>query len=173
MILVTVGGQMPFDRLVAAVDAWAGSRPGADVLAQIGPTRLAPRNIRWVHLFDPDEFRRRVEEAELVVGHAGMGTILTALELGRPVVVMPRRGDLRETRNDHQFATAARLAERGLVHVARDAAELAALLDRASELRAAPRLRPWASPELIETLRDFVHLRGAPAAAHPAGGAGR
>ena len=35
MIFVTVGAQLPFDRLVDTVDAWAGRKGDTEVLAQI------------------------------------------------------------------------------------------------------------------------------------------
>jgi hypothetical protein len=69
---------------------------------------------------------------------------------------MPRRGDLQETRNDHQVATAARFREMGRVAVADDAAGLAPWLDRIKELRAAARISPHASPELLDALRAVV-----------------
>ena len=34
-LLLTVGAQMPFDRLVLAMDAWAAANPSARVAAQI------------------------------------------------------------------------------------------------------------------------------------------
>lgn len=159
MIFVTVGAQMAFDRLVAAVDEWAGRTPGADVFAQIGPSELRPRHVRWELFLDPAAFRERVIACEAIVAHAGMGSILTALEYGKPILVMPRRGDLQETRNDHQVATAARFREMGRVAVADDATQLAPWLDRIKDLRAAERISPHASPALIEALRDVV--RGA------------
>jgi UDP-N-acetylglucosamine transferase subunit ALG13 len=157
VILVTVGGQMPFDRLVTAVDEWAGRRGRNDVFAQIGPTALRPRNVRWTHLLEPDEFRRQVVAADAIVAHAGMGSILTALEHGKPILVMPRRGDLKETRNDHQVATAERFRELGRVVVARDESELPQRLDELSALRASSAIPPHASPELLAALRAFVH----------------
>src|SRR5690349_506002 len=96
MIFVTVGAQMPFDRLVRCVDHWAAGRGRRDVFAQIGPTAWRPENIEFVQFMEPPEFRARVTEAKAVVAHAGMGSIITALELGKPILVMPRRGDLRE-----------------------------------------------------------------------------
>ena len=156
MIFVTVGAQMPFDRLVGAVDAWAATHPGADVFAQIGPGAREPSHLRWTRFMDPGEFRRRLTASDAVVSHAGMGTILTALEYGRPIVVMPRRGDLRETRNDHQIATAQRFAALGRVRVANDESEVAPWLDRVAELRPAEAIAPTASPELLGALRRFV-----------------
>lgn len=147
---------MAFDRLVGAVDEWAGRTGRTDVFAQIGPAREPPRNVAWSRFLAPDEFRRRVAEADVVVSHAGMGTILTTLELGKPIVVMPRRGDLQETRNDHQVATAERFRELGRVHVAQDARELEALLDRLPELTGSAAIRACASASLLESLRRFV-----------------
>jgi UDP-N-acetylglucosamine transferase subunit ALG13 len=42
MIFVTVGSQMPFDRLVEAVDGWVGQTT-REVLAQIGDSQLKPK----------------------------------------------------------------------------------------------------------------------------------
>lgn len=165
MILVTVGAQMPFDRMVRAVDEWAGARGRSDVFAQIGETDYRPRHIQWTAFIEPDEFRRRVAEAHVLVAHAGMGSILTALEAGKPVLVMPRRGDLRETRSDHQVATARRFHDLGKVAVAFDEGELPEKLDRLDSLSAAGRISPWASDRLIGALSTFIRggVRHAPA----------
>lgn len=160
MIFVTVGAQMPFDRLVRTVDAWAGARGRADVFAQIGPTDRRPDHIEHARFLDPPIFRARVAAASAVVAHAGMGSILTALELGKPIVVMPRRGDLRETRNDHQVATARRLEEMGRVRAAFDENQLTDLLDRIDELTAAGSIRGCASDELLDAVRTFIHGEG-------------
>jgi len=156
VIFVTVGHQMPFDRLVTAVDAWAARNARDDVFAQIGETSYRPGHIQWVARMDPDEFRDRVAAADAIVSHAGMGTILTALELGRPIVVMPRVARLSETRNDHQVATAVRFRELGRVSVAMDESEIPAALDGLGGLSGGDRISPEASPRLIDAVRTFI-----------------
>lgn len=158
-IFVTVGAQMPFDRLVLGVDAWAADHPGHEVFAQIGPDAQKPKTIAFTEFLEPPQFRDRVEWCDVLVAHAGMGSILTALQHGKPVLVMPRRGDLKETRNDHQIATAERFRSMGKVTVAMTEAELPAQLDRLSRLVAAAPISPFASPELIEAVRTFIHER--------------
>ena len=118
MIFVTVGTQLPFDRLIAAVDAWAGETGVGDVFAQIGPTAYVPRHIEFAQFIPPAECAQRMREADAIVAHAGMGTILNALQLGKPLLVMPRRASLGEHRNEHQSATARRFEELGSVAVA-------------------------------------------------------
>lgn len=156
MIFVTVGAQMAFDRLVLGVDAWAASRGRTDVFAQVGPTESPPSHVEWTRFLAPSEFRRRMEGASVIVAHAGMGSILTALEIGKPILVMPRRGALRETRNDHQVATAERFKAMRCVHVAMDESELPARLDAVEALPAADRISPHASAELLTAIRRFV-----------------
>lgn len=156
MIFVTVGTQLPFDRLIAAVDEWAGAAPGREVFAQIGPSRLEPCHIGHAQFVAPDECLRRMREATAIVAHAGMGTILTALELGKPILVMPRRAALGEHRNEHQLATAHRLAEQGRLLVASDELELPGLLDELHRVRAQPRISRYAADELVAGLRAFI-----------------
>ena len=150
---------MPFDRLVRAVDAWAGRAGRTDVFAQVGDSSYRPTHVRWVKFLGPDDFVRAVREADVVVGHAGTGTILCALENRRPVLVMPRRASLRETRNDHQLATVRRLEALDGVAVALAEEDLEAQLDRLSDLKAGTSIRRDASPELIRALREFLGNR--------------
>ncbi len=147
---------MPFDRMVRAVDEWAASRGRSDIVAQIGDTAWQPRSLKWHAKIDPAEFRRLMAGAEAVVSHAGMGTILTALELGVPILVMPRLARLQETRNDHQVATAARFRELGRVSVAMDEHEIPAALDGLTNLQSGPRIDSKASPGLIGAVRNFI-----------------
>lgn len=156
MIFVTVGAQLPFDRLCRAVDEWAVLRGRSDVFAQIGTTDWRPSAMRWVEMLPPDELRLRMSECDLVVGHAGMGTIISALELAKPIVVMPRRAALRETRNDHQVATARKFQERGALWAAMEPGDLGPLLDRSSTLRAPMRIAGRADEGLVEALRSFI-----------------
>ncbi len=156
MIFVCVGTQLAFDRLVAGVDEWAGAAPGRRVFAQIGPTRLRPRHIEYASFLSPEECAARMHEARAIVAHAGAGTILTALEIGKPVLVMPRRAALGEQRNDHQLATAARFAELGQVSVALDESELPGRLDELDRLVAQPRISASAPDAFVAALRSFI-----------------
>lgn len=159
MIFVTVGHQMPFDRMIRAIDDWAKLRNRNDVFAQIGDTGYTPSHIQWASTIDPAQFRQRIADADVVVAHAGTGTILTALELGVPILVMPRRAALMETRNDHQVATAQRFLDMGRVAVAMDETELPIKLDELSDLKAGGTISSHASAELINAIASFIHSK--------------
>lgn len=156
MIFVTVGTDMPFNRLIRVVDEWAQEMDRRDVFAQIGATEWHPEHIAWSRFLQPCEYAQRFSGADVVVAHAGMGTILSALQWGKPILVMPRRASLGEQRNEHQLATARRLAELGKIHVAMDGTQLRTQLDCLDELRAQELIGPFASESLITALRDFI-----------------
>jgi UDP-N-acetylglucosamine transferase subunit ALG13 len=159
MIFVTVGSDIPFDRLVRTVDRWAGLRDRRDVFAQIGHGGWRPGFIEHSAMLEPAEFTRRLAASRIVIGHAGMGTILSALQYSKPVLVMPRRGALGETRNDHQLATARQLMAMNKIRVAFDDDELFESLDRIDHLTPDDPIMPHAEERLIRMLRDFIHAR--------------
>ncbi len=170
MIFVTVGTELPFDRMVRVVDTWAREHGRTDVFAQIGHTQWRPSFIAHAEFLDPSEFNRFFARATTIVAHAGMGTILSALRYEKPILVMPRRAALGEQRNDHQLATAGRLLELGKIHVALDEQELARKLEGLDELPARDRTGAYAMPALTAALREFIQRGTAPA---PAAGAAR
>lgn len=147
---------MPFDRLVKAVDQWAFDRARGDVFAQIGPTDFRPSNVQWTNFLGPEDFKRRFEAAQVIVAHAGTGSIITALQLGKPILVMPRRAALRETRNDHQVATAEQFRRFKSVVVAWDEKDLVARLEQIEGLEGQQAVGSHASPELVDAIRSFI-----------------
>jgi UDP-N-acetylglucosamine transferase subunit ALG13 len=112
--------------------------------------------MKFAELLEPPEFKQRVLWADVLVAHAGMGSILTALQYGKPILVMPRLGSLKETRNDHQVATAQRFREMGKVAVAMDEREIVAQLDGLAALGRAEQISDRASDELIAAIRSFI-----------------
>ncbi|MBN8486321.1 MAG: glycosyl transferase family 28 [Burkholderiales bacterium] len=156
MIFVTVGTQLGFDRLVNAVDAWAAANPQHQVYAQIGPSQ-APKAIPYSAFLAPAEADEKMQQANLIVAHAGMGSILTALRLGKPILVLPRRHAQGEHRNDHQMATAKWLSNRPGITVAWDERELMAKLDDPAVFAPAPTLAAQASGPLIDRLAAYLN----------------
>ena len=159
-VFLTVGTQLPFDRLVSAVDAWAAGHPRARVFGQIGPSRLpasAVRHIEHVPFVPAPVCRERVRWADVVVAHAGMGSILTAIDARTPVVIVPRLASLGEHRNEHQLATARHLAGRPGVRVADDLADLPALIESSvTSSGFAPEHAREADASLMACLRRFM-----------------
>lgn len=156
MIFVTVGTELPFDRLLRAVDEWAAETGRKDVFAQIGQAAWRPRFIPYAEFLSPAEFNERFVASSVIVAHAGMGTILSALRYQKPILVMPRRAALQEQRNDHQLATAKQLLALGKINVAMDESELRTQLQRLHELPVRSHTGAYASASLLAAIRDFI-----------------
>lgn len=161
MIFVTVGTQLPFDRLVRAVDAWAQAEQRGDVFAQIGPTDFRPGALSWKNQLEPGEFKEKMESADLIIAHAGMGTIINALRMHKTLLVMPRHAEKGEHRNDHQIATVRELAARGLIHTVPDEHALADAIARVGSLPPLPPLPEFAQDRLIGYVHRFIAEAGA------------
>jgi UDP-N-acetylglucosamine transferase subunit ALG13 len=157
VIFVTVGSQTPFDRLARTVDACAARIKGEEVLAQIGNGEYKPVHMRWVRDLNPEEFRKACADCRVIVSHAGIGTILLAREFEKPLVILPRRADLRETRNDHQLAAVAWLRTMPGLAIAADDADLARILLDTDRLEKPLRIGPWAGDALLTTVRHFIN----------------
>lgn len=155
-VFVTVGSMLPFDRLVRAADDWAAAHHEARVVAQIGDGSFRPRAMMFESMMAPSEYRQQCANADLIVSHAGMGTVITAAEVGRPLVVLPRRPDLGEVTSNHQLATARWLADRPGIAVIESEAELAAAIDRAVGRAVAHTPVTDDCDRLVSLLRSFI-----------------
>lgn len=154
-LFLTVGSMLPFDRMVLAVDDWAAQHPDSEVFAQIGHGARRPQHFETAEMLTPDHYRRRMSWADLVVSHVGMGTVIAAAELQRPLLLMPREVTRGEVTSDHQQATARWLLGRPGLEIVSGEQELLAALDRPRELGSPARLAPT-SPRLLEELKRFT-----------------
>lgn len=113
-VVVTVGTIAPYgfrrliERLVHMLPV------DAEVLWQTGETDIAGLGIDGRRLVPADELGDAMVKADLVIGHAGTGTALTAFEHGVCPVLVPRRHRHGEHVDDHQVATAQALQGKGL-----------------------------------------------------------
>lgn len=153
MILLTVGTQLAFDRLVQILDDLAPAL-GEPVFGQIGDARYAPTNFAAVARLSDSDFQAKLKSARAIVAHAGIGTVLRARQSNKPIIVFPRRAALHEHRNDHQLATCAQLAGMPGVYVAHDQHQLAETIARTDLL--APRPDASRRDQLITNLRRYL-----------------
>jgi UDP-N-acetylglucosamine transferase subunit ALG13 len=156
VILVSVGTQLPFDRLVIAVDRWAHQHGRKDVIAQIGPSDYLPKALDYFPFMEHDRFLDLQARCSVMVSHAGMGSIITALELGKPIIVLARDHARHEHRNSHQRDTLRQFAMYPGVYAAEDESQLVDLLDRCETLTAERTIETTAPREFIERLAHYV-----------------
>ena len=114
-IFVSLGTIKPF-RFDALVDAVRDRmRPGDAVTWQLGVTTRDDLPGTVAQELRAAEFDELVAGSDVFVTHAGVGTLMRALELGVRPVVVPRLARRGEHVDDHQLQVARELDSRGLV----------------------------------------------------------
>lgn len=155
MIFITIGTQAPFDRFIKIVDEVAPLL-NEPIIAQTYKGEYTPKHIKSIDFLPPDEFNKLFNDARLIVSHAGMGTIISALQKQKPIIIFPRIAALGEHRNEHQMATAKKMKELGYVYVAFNEHELKNIL-LSKDLHCLHNLGNSASPSLIDSLSDYIN----------------
>lgn len=122
MIFATVGStQIPFARLVRALDRLPGD---AQLLVQHGPVPPPPGVTEARDFMEFPEVVERMQAADVVICHAGAGSILCAFRAGHTPVVVPRLERYGEAVDDHQLELARALAADGRVIALEDLSRL-------------------------------------------------
>lgn len=151
MIYVTVGTHdQPFSRLVKAMDEVAAEL-GERVVIQLGPDTYMPRHAEHVSFVSREEADAYIHEARLVVSHGGCGIVSTAIKLGKPLVVVPRRRQYGEHIDDHQVELARALDGREGIRVVYDERSLRSAMD----FNTSPTANPLRE-RLFDTVRRYL-----------------
>jgi UDP-N-acetylglucosamine transferase subunit ALG13 len=155
-VFVTVGFEShPFDRLLRAIDG--GLERGliaGDIFVQTGHSRYQVQYCESKPFLDYDEIMSRLREADIVVCHAGVGTTLLCLGLGKIPIVFPRQSGYHEHVDDHQIQFALKMEKLGKALVAYDENDLLSKIGRYRIL--ADRLLFDRSEEKVLTLRHHL-----------------
>jgi len=126
VIFITVGTEkFPFDRLLKAIDAGIESgRINHDVFAQCGTSEYAPINYAHTDFLSFDEMLVKIQQADIVVSHSGVGSTLLCLSLGKIPVLFPRSAQRGEHLDDHQLEFTRQMEKHGMVIAAYSEQEL-------------------------------------------------
>ncbi len=104
-VFVTVGFERrPFDRLLLTIEKGIeeGKIP-SDTFIQIGHSQYLPQVCSYKRFLDFDEMEHQVKNSDIVIAHAGVGTILVCLSHNKIPILFPRDAKLREHVDDHQI----------------------------------------------------------------------
>lgn len=117
MIFITLGTQkFQFNRLLKKIDELISEKKIKEkVFAQIGNSDYKPINFKYKEFLNKEEFEECVKKADLIITHAGVGTIITALNFDKRVIVVPRLAKYKEHVDDHQVEIAESFSKKGFV----------------------------------------------------------
>ncbi len=114
MIFVTVGThEQPFDRLVKKMDDLVAEGVIQEpVMIQTGYSTYEPKHCSFQKLLPYPEMERYIAEARIIITHGGPASFISALQVGKIPIVVPRKSDLNEHVNDHQVEFSREVAQR-------------------------------------------------------------
>lgn len=155
LLIATVGATLPFPRLVEYVmRAHADGVLPPQVIVQTGVGEPPLPDVESYESIDFQTLKTLLDRADIVVCHGGTGSIITALQRGCHVIVIPRRYALGEHYDDHQLEIAQALAARGLIQMADDYAGFLEALRGTAE-RPAP-MATTAPAALGQWLKNYI-----------------
>ena len=159
MIFVTVGNDYRnFDRLLKKMDEIAPLIP-SEIVIQRGYSRYLPKNTKHFEFVSMNKAIEYIRSSQLVISHAGIGTIILCKEYGVPIIILPRRRRYGEHMNDHQLEIAKVLEERGdkSIYVIYEEGQLEEKITEV--LRSQKTFAPTNNigrANLIRTIREFI-----------------
>lgn len=121
MIFVTVGTQdKQFKRLLEEVERLIKNGRIIDtVIAQIGNTKfktdLDSKHMHLIEFTTPREIESIIQNADFIITHGGVATIIEALNMGKKIIAVPRLKKYKEHVNDHQLQIIENFSKSGYI----------------------------------------------------------
>ena len=104
MILVLLGTQNnSFHRLLEEIEK--NIKDGTikeEVIVQAGYTKFQSHRMRIIDLMSKEQLEQFQDEADLIITHGGVGSIISSIEKGKKVIAVPRMHEYGEHVNNHQ-----------------------------------------------------------------------
>lgn len=131
MTLVILGTQdKEFTRLLKMVeDEIKKGLIKGDVIVQAGQTKYKSNYMEIFDLIPNTKFNKLIKEADLVITHGGVGSIISALKHNKKVIAVPRLSKYGEHVNDHQLEIVEEFSKLGYIKSAINKRELTKALE--------------------------------------------
>lgn len=152
MIFVTVGTDThAFDRLLKEVDRLVREEKIKEkVVAQAGNSTYKPQNYEYFKFESSERLESLLNDSSLIISHAGVGNIISALSKSKPLVLVPRLAAFGEHTDDHQMEIAEQLDREGRAVCVKDIVLLSGAIERARKLESNKAPRNKRIPEMVE-----------------------
>lgn len=117
MIFVTLGTQASdFSRCMKMVERLVTEINIKDkVVAQTGYTSYHPACVECFNFVTEDKYQELVEQADLVISHAGTGALFSSIKKSKKVIAVARLAKYGEMVNNHQTEIVCKLAKEGYI----------------------------------------------------------
>lgn len=117
MIFVILGTQdKTFERLLKAIDREIkNGNIKEKVIVQAGQTKYESKNMEILSFISMEEFNNYIKEADIIITHGGVGTIVESLKQNKKVLAAARLCKYGEHENDHQKQIVSNFKKNGYI----------------------------------------------------------
>lgn len=158
MILVLLGTQNnSFVRLLDAIQKNINNKIIQDeVIVQAGFTKFESPDMKIFNLIDKKDFEELQDKADLIITHGGVGSIISSLEKGKKVIVVPRLKKYGEHVNDHQVQIAERFEKDGYVKMVMDVSKLGDVIKSMKDFVPKKYIGQNGKSKIITIIENFI-----------------
>jgi len=156
LILVLLGThELPFTRLLKEVERLKLEGVLKDeVVVQNGNTHYESDVLTLIPFVSYEEMEKLVEEARLIITHAGSGSIISGLKKRKVIIAAPRLAKYGEHNDDHQLELAQVFEEQNHIIVWRDHEKLEDKIKEAEHFQPTPFVSK--KDKMLKLLKDFI-----------------
>ncbi len=156
MILITLGTQdKSFKRLLDAVQREIDKGNIKErVVVQAGYTEYESKDMEILDFVDREKFDELINECDILITHAGVGSILTGLNKMKVVIAAARLSKYKEHINDHQIQIVEKFDRLGYIIPLKDFNRLDKVLAKARKFK--PKKYVSNTENIIKHLEDFI-----------------
>ena len=156
MILVLLGTQNnQFTRLLKEVEKCIEKGIiNEEVIAQVGYTKYKSDKMKIFEMIDKEEMKKLVDDASLIITHAGVGSISISLRQGKKVIAVPRLSKFQEHVNDHQLDIVNEFQKKGYIIGIDDVSKLENAIKQSKNF--IPKEYENNSKKLIKIIDEFI-----------------
>lgn len=143
-----------FDRLMDAI-MQSNLINDHDIYMQLGYTNGNYEKVHYQQYYTEEELVNQIELADVILTHAGVGSIVSCLKLNKPTIVVPRLGKYKEQNNDHQVQIMKRYQEQGYIIALEDLSLLEQTVLEAKTFKT----KPYQADKqgIVEEIKDFIN----------------
>jgi len=159
MIFVITGTEaFPFNRLISELDRLKAEKQINDeIYIQSGSCTYEPKYCKCDKWLPFDAMCDNIKKAEMVIAHAGAGTTLLCLELGKTPIIVTRQKRFDEHLDDHQVPFAKMMEQLDYALVAYDVSEIKDCVAKLSSGNTSGNVYKKDNSELITYLNGWLN----------------
>ena len=156
MILVLLGTQNnSFNRLLEEIERnIENSNINDEVIVQAGFTKFKSAKMKIFDFVSTEEIENLIGQANYIITHGGVGSIVSSLKKGKRVIAVPRMEMYEEHVNNHQIEIVQKFNEQGYIIGVTGVEELSKAIQQIDKFE--PKTYISNSNKLINIVENFI-----------------